>query len=367
MAEVSPGVWRIRYWAEGPDGYRRRSVTVRGTRREATERRAQLMVEHGGDAPCPTVGQCWERWYLPELVRMVSEGERSEQTADQYKSRWKCHIGPAWSDVPADQVRPLAVQQWISSMPRSVAEQSSQLLRNILAYAVRYECIAQNPLDARYVMPSRSTSYERDRTTWDASGLVSIWQGARGGWAEPAVLAMAFGGARVAESLGVIAEEVELESVDGVPLALVPLRNQIRGAGIADERLKNRWSTRVAVIPGPPGERMAELAREVGTGWMCYDGLGGPMSKYALRREWPHIVRASGAHDGLMKNLRASWETVLRWDLGIAPWVSEPLMGHVALSGGAVTAYHYDRPHVEQLAREVASAYAKHPIFDGLA
>lgn len=74
IAEVRRGVWRIRYWAEGPDGYRRRSETVRGTRRDAVERRSALMLEHGGDAPYPTVRQCWERWCLPDIERQVETG-----------------------------------------------------------------------------------------------------------------------------------------------------------------------------------------------------------------------------------------------------------------------------------------------------
>lgn len=59
LTEVSPGVWRIRYWGKDPatGAYRRRSSTVRGSRVDAERRRAELMVEHSGDAPCPTVGE----------------------------------------------------------------------------------------------------------------------------------------------------------------------------------------------------------------------------------------------------------------------------------------------------------------------
>lgn len=42
ITEVRAGeVYRIRYWSSGPDGYRRRSETVRGTRRDAERRRTQ--------------------------------------------------------------------------------------------------------------------------------------------------------------------------------------------------------------------------------------------------------------------------------------------------------------------------------------
>ena len=32
------------------------------------------MLEHGGDAPYPTVRQCWERWRLPDIERQVETG-----------------------------------------------------------------------------------------------------------------------------------------------------------------------------------------------------------------------------------------------------------------------------------------------------
>ena len=368
VSKVRDGVWRVRYWAEGRDGYRRRSETVRGTRRDAEERRSALMLEHGGDGPCPTVRECWERWYLPDLRWQVAEGERSDQTLAQYESRWRRHVGPRWGDVPADEVRPLAVQQWISSMPRSVAQQSAQVLRSTLAYAVRYELIVANPMDADYVMPARSTSAERDRGTWDVDGLLDAWSRLRGSWAEGAFLAMAFGGARVAESLGVRAEGVRLERVpvggSEVSVAVVPIAAQVKGSGVPDARLKNRWSERCALVPGAAGERIAELAAERGEGWLTHDGEGAPSDKHALRHEWDAAMGGAPERHP-MKALRASWETALRWALGLPPWVTERLMGHVPVSGGRVTAYHYDSPGDADLVRAVAEAYAARPVLEG--
>lgn len=65
IAQVRKGVWRIRYWAQTGRGYRRCSETVRGSRKQAGERLAQLRLTHGHDAPCPTIGECWKQWYCP--------------------------------------------------------------------------------------------------------------------------------------------------------------------------------------------------------------------------------------------------------------------------------------------------------------
>ena len=52
LAQVGPQTWRLRYWAEGPDGYKRRSKTIRNaTRKDAERVRSELMLAHGDDAP----------------------------------------------------------------------------------------------------------------------------------------------------------------------------------------------------------------------------------------------------------------------------------------------------------------------------
>ena len=84
VLEVAPGVWRIRYWAAGPDGYRRRSVTVRGTRIQAEQRRSELMLAHAEDAPCPAVGEVWRAYAMPDMERRVNDGDMSRTTVSQY-------------------------------------------------------------------------------------------------------------------------------------------------------------------------------------------------------------------------------------------------------------------------------------------
>lgn len=94
VTKVSPGVWRIRYWADGPDGYRRRSKTVRGTRRDVGDALAALRLDHSADAPCPTVGQCWDRWYAPALDAALAEGSKAPNTVRGYRNAYDVHIAP---------------------------------------------------------------------------------------------------------------------------------------------------------------------------------------------------------------------------------------------------------------------------------
>ena len=352
ITKVGTNKWRLRYWANGSDGYKRRSKTVYGTRKDAGDALAALRVEHSQDAPVPTVGQCWERWYLPSLERRVDEGDASERTLMQYRSAWLTHVEPRWASTPADQVRPLAVQQWISTLGASAARMSVQVLRLVLDFAVRYEMITANPMNAKYVMPSKSTITVRDDGIWSLDQLGEIWRSIHGEWFESAFLLMAFGGCRVGESCAVRVDDVS--EMDGC--AVVAIERQSMQDGSITTRMKNKWSRRSVVVPGKAGKRLLELAAASDV-WLMDDGTGNSAPRWRLANAW-ESMRGTIDPWHPIKNLRNSWQTNTRWSLGLPPWIIEPLMGHV---GEGVTGRHYDKPRVEQFVNAVSRAYEEHP------
>lgn len=354
--------YRIRWWAETPEGYRRCSETVRGTRRDAHDRLAALRLEHSQDAPCPTVGECWGRWFLPDFERRVSEGDAAPSSLMQYRSVWGRHVAPTWEGVPADEVQPLAVQQWLLSLTSSQAQAATHLMRRVLAYPVRYGLVATNPMDAAYVMPARSTSARRDDGIWALEELGGLWRECRGEWFEAAFLLMAFGGCRVGESLGPLGADVEAREAAGVPLAVVRVERQVTNANAVSDALKNEWSRRAVVVPGPPGERLCAISRAVGDGWLTGDGLGGHARQDRLRGAWDGMMRDTTLPRHPPKQLRPSWQTYMRWELRVPPYMIEPMMGHV---GDGVTGRHYDRPMADQFCEAVAAAYAARPFAEG--
>lgn len=345
--------YRIRYWAQTTDGYRRVSETVRGTLMDAERRRAELMLDHSEDAPKPTVGECWRKWYYPEMEQRVADGSMSVRTSDSYRSAWKRHVEPRWGDVPVDQVRPLAVQQWISTLGASAARMAVQVMRLVMEYAVRFEHIDANPMAVKYVMPSTSTIERRDDGVWRLDELGALWRHVRGEWYEPAFLLMAFGGCRVGESLGVRVEDVS----ESHGCAVVEIRRQVMQDGSVTERLKNRWSRRAVIVPGKAGRRLLDLAASADE-WLTSDGIGGAGSRWVLARSWDELRGVIEPWHPI-KNLRNSWQTNMRWSLGLPPWILEPLMGHV---GEGVTGRHYDKPNSEQFVEVVARAYSECPF-----
>ncbi len=353
LTEVEPNVWRLRFWSSGPDGYKRRSKTVRGSRLDAERVRSELMLLHSDDAPCPTVGEVWERWALPSYERREAAGDMSAYTLRQYRSGWNRHASPRWADVPCDAVRPLDVQQWLDGLSYNGALQSMNVLRPTLDYAVRYGKVVTNPFRERYLMPSKSGKADMDKGVWTLGELGGVWRDhALGQWWEAAFLLSAFGGCRVGESLGVTPGDVELREVGGVPVALVRIERQVPSVGSeVRDKLKNPQSHRTIAIPGRAGLRVAALAASCDW-WLSGDGLGGPSTQRRLMLAW----KSEGmAHP--FRNLRNSYETNMRWALRLPPWIVEPLLGH---AGKGVTGQYYDRPSADMFAEAVAGAYREH-------
>lgn len=354
IEKLSNDRWRLRWSAETPEGYRRCSENVRGTRMDAERRLAKITLEHSEDAPAPTCGMVWERYLLPQYEHGLREHEMAEKTVKKYKSAWRTHCEPTWGEVPVDQVRPLRIQQWLMDESRSGAEIGMNVMRQLMDNAVRYEWVETNPMREKYIMPSKSTVRARDKGIWTLDELRELWGKIRGGeegWLEGAFLLSAFGGLRVGEALGVRTEDVTTDEIGGVPVSLVSVNRQVDEGGNVSERLKTRQSRRTAVLVGKAAERIAEISEER-DGWVTGDGLGGSTSQLVLRKSWKRVACYN------YTNLRNSWETWMRHEMRVPVYVIEPLMGH---KDPSVTGTYYDRPRDKSLAETVAECYQQRP------
>lgn len=364
--EVARGVRRIRYWADLHDGrgYRRVSETVRGTRRQADETLALRRVEHSADSPTPTVTQAHDAWWVPWADTRVANGKMAPGTRAQFDGAWRRHVQPRWGDVAVGDVRPHDVQEWLLSMTNSQASVSKVVLSRVLDRARFAGATDNDPFSVRYEMPPRGPR-ARSAECWDADGLRRVWDAVRGGPAEEAFLPCAFGGCRVSEALGTRCAEVEDVGCDGVPGAAVPIvRQATKVPGEVTARLKTRDSRRWAVVPGPMGARLLEIARarvEGGHEWMCAvgeDNMTASNLTYAFRR----ALAAAGIPYLPPQTLRPSWQTIARYTLRMDPPLIERAMGH---SVGGVTGAHYDRPSRDDYVGVVMDAYSEHPYADG--
>ena len=363
VTKMDRDTWRLRWWADTPEGRRRVSETVHGARRQAEDRLAEIRCEVGSEqGGSVTVGQAWERWFAPDCAQRLEEGSLAPNTWRNAEAMWRKNIAPRWAKVPCTQVRPLDVQEWLLTMTWANARLAKIVFGQVMGMAAMFEACDTNPLVLKYRLPKK-TGGQADVFTLDE--LRDAWAAVHGSPVEAPFLLAAFGSARVGESLGVMASEVELREFGGVPVAVAPIVRQVDRDNAVTERLKNEQSRRHVVLPGRVGLRLAELASTAaadGLVWLADDGTGAPLKQRRVGEAWTAALEASGLKVAPFKNLRNSWATFTHWQLGIDPLMVDKMMGHAT---GTVLAKHYDRPDVDMFVEAVARAYVEHPYADG--
>lgn len=355
--DAGGGRRRLRYWADLHDGrgYTRHSKTIVGTKTEGDVELARLRVSHSSDRPVPTVRQAYEMWWLPDATESRESGDMARSTYVNHLSRWRLHVGPRWGDLPVTDVRALDVQEWLRGLTATIAESSLTLLRQILAECVRYEVIDRNVAAMGYKMPRRiERIYSKD--VYGLDEMVAALAAVRGTVAYiPAVMA-GIGSCRVGESMGFRVDEVRAEEVCGMTVAVVDLVRQVSVNGVPgeDHELKTRTSERPIVIVEPWS---LDVLSAPGPVWLCDNGCGGIPSQPTIRRHWEGALRSAGMEPIPLRNLRNSWRTYMRWELGVPEDKLERMMGHGGRNVGEI---HYDRPAWEVFAQTAAEAWVRY-------
>lgn len=352
--DAGAGKRRLRYWADLHDGrgYRRVSETVRGSRRDGDEVLAMRRVEHSRDAPCATVAQAFDLWWAPDARDRLESGDISRNTYENALSRWRAHVGPVFGPVALRDVRPLDVQSWLLSMTPALAAASLSLLNQVFRLAVMYGACEDNPAALRYRMP-RAGGKGADRAVYGSEALAAALGAVRGTCAYlPAVLC-GVGSARVGESLGaMVPADVRPLEARGLLCAVVDVRRQCDRSGNVMPALKTPQSARPLIVPEPWA---ADVLGAPGP-WLCDRGDGRPLAQTTVARVWRETLRAAGIDPIPLRNLRNSWRTISRWELGIPEDMCEKMMGH---AGKGVGERHYDRPEAEAFADAVAAGYLR--------
>lgn len=356
VQRVRPGTYRIRYMRDGV----RRSETVRGTRREADDRLAALRVECGS-APTArpvTVGQAYERHYLPAVERGAADNTRANCL-----SAWRTHVAPRWGSVALRDVRPPDVQEWLLGMTSAQAKSALRVLRGVFREAALYGLVDGSPLSLPYRMPSRVDS-PRPRSTVEPAMMGAYFEAARSVGLGAMFVLAACCGLRVGESLGPKVGEVVRVERGGVAVAAVPVSRQVTNDGAVAvreeggrevERLKTRGSARWAAVGGEWAVRLLALqdeARARGDVWLTDDGTGMPVAQRVARESWNRAVGGAGLPPVLLKNLRATFATNM--DARDVPVEQiARLMGHTKPD---ITFDVYERPGMDRAVQIAANA-----------
>ena len=344
-----PGYRRLRYWADEHDGrgYTRHSRTIKGTKRDGWDELARIRVAHGADERVPTVGELWEAHERPRLREAVERGEISPRTERIYVDAWERYVAPDWADVPATDVRPMALQEWLLARTRSVGKISRVVLRLTLDHAVMLELVDSNPAAKRYRLGDDA---RRDEGAYTAEELDELWEVVRGSVCEVPFLLSAHAGLRVGEACAARREDVAWRE-DGA--AIVRVRVQLTATGVTD-RLKTRDSRRAVGLARPWADRLREIydAQPDCLVYLNDAGDGEPVGRGVVSSTWRRLVSASDVPYRSMQTLRPSFQTALHW-AGVPIEQTSRMLGHASTS---MTLANYDRPSEDDVANMMLDA-----------
>ncbi|MBY4798316.1 hypothetical protein K6V98_08155 [Collinsella sp. AGMB00827] len=349
--------WRVRWWGDMHDGkgYRRCSKTIHGSRKDARLYLSQMQTAHHEDAPGVTIGDVFERWYWPRAEKTLSKN-----SLINYKSAWN-RVRDKWENRLVTDVHPIEIQEWLLTLTASQTKRALGLLRPVMEYAVRYEMIPANPFKVRYDTNRPSDKkkgvIERDKGIYTLDECAALVNAAKDSPLRVAIILAAFGSCRVGESLAPTGADVQaITASNGMLCAAVAITAQVNNSGTLEYTLKNEQSERTVIIPEPFSKIVIEAAKRAGTGLLTHNGLGEPVTDYYRRSEWKRICKSAGLPCYLLRNLRNSWRTYMRWTLGADLEHVEHLMGH---AGNSISDKHYVRPTTEQLVETVSMAFEK--------
>ena len=150
-------IWVFRWRETRPDGRRAPRKRVIGTleqypTKKAAENAARAfrlnLIDRGSAAMVRiTVKELVEHFSEHELVDRGDEG-RAYSTRDRCQSVLNCWILPRWGKTAIDQIRTVAVEDWLRSLP--LARGTRSKIRNTMSvlfnHAIRWEFTDRNPI-----------------------------------------------------------------------------------------------------------------------------------------------------------------------------------------------------------------------------
>lgn len=353
ITKISKDIYRLRWMEDMPDGRQRRSETVRGTRRDAALRLAEIGARVKGEryGGAPTLQQVRDEWW-PEATKSLRK-----RSVEDYDRVWRVKIKPRFGDTPVDKVTPAAIQAWLLGMTLSISKSAKNVLRQILNHAVVFGYVQSNACDVRFRMPEAKR--EMPKTVWSMEELVELYEDvAQGTYLDVPFILQAFGGCRVGEALSPKVDEVHEVEVSGVRMAAFTVVRTVGRDGSYGPP-KTEASEAAVFVPDPWASivlRRRDENAAAGLTWLCDDGTCRPMTLHRIEEAWRRAVKASGREQVPMRNLRNSYGTNVHWGLNVPIEKASKLMRH---KGTAMTLKHYDRPHDDMKAAVVAEAFGQ--------
>jgi len=156
--QSGPDVWIFRWREPGSDGISRQRKAIVGTVTTLTTEASALKAAHAlridanqqtpqAEGGPSTIAELIAHYRLKELVG-DDQGRKAFSTRAAYECYLKTWITPRWGDHRLDQVKPVAVEEWLGGIKR--AKGTKAKIRNLMSalfhHAMRYEWVDRNPI-----------------------------------------------------------------------------------------------------------------------------------------------------------------------------------------------------------------------------
>lgn len=153
-----PDVWVFRWWEPGSDGTNKRRKAIVGTvlilPTEAIALKAAHALRIDVNAQTPqaeggpeTIADLAAHYRLKEL-KEDSHSRKSFPTRAAYQSYLENWVLPRWGELQLDQIKPVAVEEWLDGIKRAKATRAKirNLMSALFSHAMRYEWTDKNPI-----------------------------------------------------------------------------------------------------------------------------------------------------------------------------------------------------------------------------
>jgi integrase len=321
IEQRSPGSYRIRYDAgEGPDGKRiQKSVTVRGTKKEAEAELRRLLTDAAGgtvvNAGKLTVGTFLQRW-----LKDYASVNVAPKTYERYAEIINAHLEPALGRVLLTKLQPIQIQAYYTTAVESgrrdgkggLSKQTvlhhHRVLREALRQGVRWQLLVRNPVDA--VEPPRPDRTEQNIV--DQAGVTRLLTEAQGTRLHVPVLLAATTGLRLGEVLGLRWDDIDLAT------GTLTVRQALEQTkeGIRFKQPKTHRSARPIALPAFVIDelrrhkgRQADLRLLMGAAWQDYRLVacqenGEPWKTKVISKAFEHLATRAGCPEIRFHDLR---------------------------------------------------------------
>jgi integrase len=327
----------------GPDpltGQRRqRSATYR-TRREAQQRLVSWLAElHAGDVvdrSPRTVGEVIRYWLDTD-----ARGRTRPTTRELYERTARVHLLPTLGAIPAQQLRPAAIQALYSHILEGgagphVVQLCHVVLRGAFGQATRLGLLARNP--ALQVTAPRIT--EREMRVWDAEQSRRFLAAAQASPLGPVYAVLLSTGIRRGEVLGLRWSDVDwTRGALRIRQAVHPVRHRAQIGPLKTGRRALRdvpLQPAVAALLRAHQQRQQVRRTELGVHWQDHDLVfpaanGAPFQPSNVRRDYMKWVRSAGVPLIRLHDLRHTFATLWILRGGSLPALSR-ILGHQTMA-----------------------------------